>query len=72
MLKEVDCKEAKLTNGCDQNDNIDKEPLCYHSNGRPQVPMTLRIDLGRIAERDGEERQSLDTVSHIQNYEKQI
>ena len=70
--KEFYSNNAGHTDWCDENDNIDKEPLRHHSNGRPQVSMALRIDLGRITERNGEERYSLEIVSHVQSYENRV
>jgi hypothetical protein len=34
--------------------------------------MALRIDLGRITERNGEERYSLEIVSHVHSYENKV
>jgi hypothetical protein len=70
--KEFYSNNSGHTNWCDENDNIDKEPLRHHSNRRPQVSMALRIDLGRITERNGEERYSLEMVSRVQSYEGKV
>lgn len=45
-----------LTNWGDENDNVDEEPVGDHGDGTTHVPHLLRVNLGRITERDREER----------------
>jgi hypothetical protein len=49
------CRGGEPTNWCDENDDVDKEPIRDHGNGSTHVAHALRVDLGRITEWDGQE-----------------
>lgn len=44
---------GERTDWCDENNDVDEEPICDHGNRSTHVAHALRVDLRRITEGDG-------------------